>query len=364
MKIISADIDIDFADIEKKHLAAWKQHVVDGLISAINGSSGNVKKFYEEVQKHQIALLTGKPAQLRAARTAIEVARSRISIKMYDDEKVNDKLGVIFNYDKFVDTYLPSWGAYKFCQSLNVQACLYCNRVFSHTLDKVDLARTFNSTKDKKTKRKILKYITSSKTRPELDHFYPKAKFRYLALAMYNLVPSCHICNSNLKGSRDIDFDNLINPYEHDFDEIVKIKPRLRNEAEIQREIDEGKLSGQVKDHFGYQLFLGKLSSFDLRFEKVDSTHFVNNTKADKHIDLYALEELYEMHKDHASRILKNSIIHGSGSVKDIFARHRNLFHSEDEVKCAILGTESIPDRINKFPLSKLAIDISRDFGI
>ena len=177
-------------------------------------------------------------------------------------------------------------------------------------------------------------------------------------------MPSCHICNSNLKGSRNVDFDKLINPFEDDFDEIIKIKARLKSESEIQDKINAGKLKGEVKDHFGYYLFTGKLSSFDLEFAEADPTDEVNNLKARNHIDLYALEQLYEMHKDQASRIIKNAIRHGAGSAKDIFNRHKGLFQSEEEAKSAILGTESSPYKINRFPLSKLAIDIARDFGI
>lgn len=364
MKIITANIEIDFNALEKLHLDAWKDSVEKGLENAVKGSSGNVKVFYGEIKKYHEELLIGRPPALRKVRNNIESAKSKIHKDEYQKEGVKNRLTSIFNYNAFVDSYLPKWGAYKLVQLLDTRACAYCNRLFTFTLDKVDSARTFNKTKDNKVKRKILKNITSSKTRPELDHFYPKAKFPYLALAIYNLVPSCHICNSNLKGSRNVDFDKLINPFEDDFDEIIRLKACLRNEADIQKMIDNGKLIGSVKDYFGTQLFSGKLESFDIKFDRVNLQDTVNNEKAEKHIDLYALEELYDMHKDHASRIIKNAIRHGEASAKDIFSRHKGLFHSECEAKSAILSAEGDPNNINRFPLSKLAIDIARDFGI
>lgn len=40
--------------------------------------------------------------------------------------------------------------------------------------------------------------------KPDLDHFYPKAKYPFLAATLENLVPSCQVCNSRLK--KEIDF--------------------------------------------------------------------------------------------------------------------------------------------------------------
>lgn len=53
-----------------------------------------------------------------------------------------------------------------------------------------------------------------SKTlKPDLDHFYPKSKYPYLATTFSNLIPSCTICNSRLKGDKtpQISIDNALN---------------------------------------------------------------------------------------------------------------------------------------------------------
>lgn len=48
----------------------------------------------------------------------------------------------------------------------------------------------------------------------ELDHFYPKARIPYLAICLYNLVPSGSICNgANGKHDDDTYAMNLINPF-------------------------------------------------------------------------------------------------------------------------------------------------------
>ena len=45
----------------------------------------------------------------------------------------------------------------------------------------------------------------SKKTRDfyELDHFFPKAEYPFLALSLYNFIPCCHTCNCNIKNHND-----------------------------------------------------------------------------------------------------------------------------------------------------------------
>ena len=48
----------------------------------------------------------------------------------------------------------------------------------------------------------------------ELDHFYPKARVPYLAICLYNLVPSGSICNgANGKHDDDVYDLKLVNPF-------------------------------------------------------------------------------------------------------------------------------------------------------
>ena len=62
--------------------------------------------------------------------------------------------------------------------------CPYCQRNYVNVIQKDDLT-----------------------IKPDLDHFYPKAKYPFLAATVDNLVPSCQVCNSRLKG--EIDFYKL-----------------------------------------------------------------------------------------------------------------------------------------------------------
>ena len=61
----------------------------------------------------------------------------------------------------------------------------------------------------------------------ELDHFYPKAKYPYLALSFYNHIPSCSNCNGKLKRSRDFTVETHIHPYVRCFDDEYDFVPNM-----------------------------------------------------------------------------------------------------------------------------------------
>ncbi len=53
----------------------------------------------------------------------------------------------------------------------------------------------------------------------DLDHFFSKAEFPYLAISLFNLIPCCHTCNSGYKLTKEFGFDTHVHPYAESFDE-------------------------------------------------------------------------------------------------------------------------------------------------
>lgn len=75
--------------------------------------------------------------------------------------------------------------------------CPYCN------YNKVSVVPiTAEDPQDKKDKAYL-----------DIDHFYPKAQYPYFALSFYNLIPSCHTCNSSEKGNIEFSIQTHTNPY-------------------------------------------------------------------------------------------------------------------------------------------------------
>ncbi|MCT7613445.1 hypothetical protein N5U20_09520 [Aliarcobacter butzleri] len=91
------------------------------------------------------------------------------------------KLKYVFDYDKFQSEITKF-----FTDNFDFRTCFYCNKDFITNFEADKKVSTF-----------------------QLDHFYDKGTYPYLALSFYNLIPSCPTCNSSkVKGSK--------NTFEHD----------------------------------------------------------------------------------------------------------------------------------------------------
>ncbi len=159
-------------------------------------------------------------------------AVNHINSILNHEELINDTLE-IFSYKDFVDN--DTWGRHKVISSLNIPVCPYCNR----------------------------QYITNygeknnEKTTADLDHYYPKSKYPYLALSLYNFIPSCQICNSRMKGDKE----GHLYPYNHECGDKAIFKTSnnsingiLNSKAtdfEIEFDIQEHKITQKEKDN-GY----------------------------------------------------------------------------------------------------------------
>lgn len=69
--------------------------------------------------------------------------------------------------------------------------------------------------------------LTKKKAYMDLDHFYPKSLNPFFALSFFNLIPSCHSCNSSDKGDKPFSISTQINPYYEAFDDIYKFRISL-----------------------------------------------------------------------------------------------------------------------------------------
>lgn len=57
-----------------------------------------------------------------------------------------------------------------------------------------------------------------------IDHFFSHSRYPYLALSFFNLIPSCHKCNSQLKGHKAFGLNTHINPFDKSFNDIFKFR--------------------------------------------------------------------------------------------------------------------------------------------
>lgn len=352
---------IDFLEIKKRHKDTYYIPLYDLLQKNEDNAKGNLKIFYKKIKDELENVLIGTPDKLEDLNQTFLTIMSKMSGTQ--SKCLKKKLRKIFDYDDFVDSDLPKWGAYKFTQLLNINTCPYCNRQYITTFDRKDILREV-----KKLKIYKWKLITKvkGKTRPELDHFYSQNDFPYFRISLFNLIPSCHICNSNFKGKIKFNTGEYINPYFQSFHNILRFSVIPYKKKELSQKIKDGILDKEVNDYFGFELFNGNFNSFRIRLKPQKNRSFSTEdyVKAKNNDDIFAIEELYNYHKDYIAEIIQKSIIYGKNGVSDIYAKHPHLFKDEKDAGRFLLGNYVDENEIHKRPLSKITIDIATEFGM
>ncbi len=215
------------------------------------------------------------------------------------------------------------YNAYTICQLLNINVCPYCNKNYTIT---------------------VADEVNEIFTRPTLDHFLDKSTYPFFALSLYNLIPSCHICNSHIKKSKEFKFETHIHPYFDDFNKIKKFS------------IDKQLLA-----------LVNKEDEFSIIFENRDSITTNEEAKANNHIKDFALEALYNTHKDKVLELVDISRAYNEASFENLVNEFKNstkIFKNENEVKRLMLCHHVEDENIDKRPLNKLVKDISQELKL
>lgn len=223
------------------------------------------------------------------------------------------KYGGNVGYTKFSSKATPTYNAYDLAQKLNINVCPYCNRNYTFTI------------KDKNAKS----------TRPDFDHFYNKDTYPILALSFYNLIPSCILCNSRLKSRAKFSTSTHLHPYQESFNDYAKFKLHIE------------------KSSFYYDE-----NGFEVKIE-------TKEPRAQKIIDDFALQTLYNEHKDIVLELIQKAEIYNESYVDELFNRYEGtLFKNREDlmrlVTCGYVNDEDL----HKRPLSKLIKDISEELGL
>ena len=168
----------------------------------------------------------------------------------------------LFCYKK-LQTGNKDWNRHKLLSLIGIEICPYCQRNYISSYEENN----------------------DEKTTADLDHFYPKSLYPFLALSLYNFIPSCQICNSRFKGNKDAR-DSLY-LYDEGFDELG-IKFRTSEEVIV-------KILGE-----GHSDFSVKIDYENLKDEK-------NKEKIKNSIRNLGLDKVYEKsHNQYIQNLLYN----------------------------------------------------------
>jgi len=197
------------------------------------------------------------------------------------------------------------YGAYAFVKELGLETCPYCNRNYTFIVDS-----------------------DNGKLRPEIDHFYPKSIYPFLAMSFYNLIPSCSICN-HTKGNQVK--KNLENPYE------------LENET------------------YKFTYFPTSIDFSMVEKEQYNFDSFKIELIGNKdNIELFKLEELYKQHKDIVLELLIKKAYYPESYINEL----AQFGFGKDEIYRYLFSNYNQDEDLHKRPLSKLVRDISEELGL
>ena len=245
---------------------------------------------------------------LFADRKGLEKIISKLG-KIKNDQIKRDITEKIFCYESFSSRQIFK----KIIWHMNVSVCPYCNRQYVTTLE-------------------------NDNVRAQVDHYYAKSEYPYLALSINNLIPCCGVCNQ-MKGEADMQDDNhrMFYPYEEEigYDAYWAVQ--------IEEESDFVKVWSGKSDKFSIVLKMTK--SADESFEK----------KMTNQIRRLNLDKLYQSHKDYVIDIIRVHYINSKSRIKDISSI---LGMNEKEVERLKYMNYLNKDDWGKRPLAKLTHDI------
>ena len=217
----------------------------------------------------------------------------------------------VFNYNWFCDEKQTKYWAYDLAASLEVDTCVYCNRNYTST---------------------VIKHDGKKVTRPQFDHFFDKAKNPLLAISFYNLIPSCSICNSSIKGATTMDLSTHLHPY-----------------------IDDG-----LPDiTFSYEYSPTSRSGLKVKV-KTPSPSRAKNT-----VELFAVEEIYNAHISELQDLLRTKS-YFSDRYLDILSASllEGVKVSRPDLYRLAFGTEYASSNFIRRPFSKFKSDILKELGV
>ena len=218
------------------------------------------------------------------------------------------KLNEIFNYEEIVSKSKSK--SYWLAKQLKINTCIYCNRLYANVIE-ID-----NGTNDDK---RI--------ARPFFDHWFAKSKYPILSLSFYNLIPSCSVCNSSIKGSLDFDIETHVHPY---------IK--------------------ESKNNFKFSYKNQSLTEHNVTIRDFETL----SAKSKKTIEDFKFLEIYDAHSDKELKdLLDLRYRYSNNYIIELFENtFDNLHVSDEEIYRMVFGIEEKEEHYHKRPFSKFKKDI------
>lgn len=266
--------------------------------------------FFEYIIEKRELIISGNLSELKKFSESLNTNYSNL----LQNDDIKKILLSIFNYEQFKES--KNYCAFDFAKKLGVRVCPYCNRSY-----------VFG--------------ICKEGTRLELDHYYPKSAYPYLAISFYNLIPSCASCN---RIKNDSDGNQILYPYEEGFENDYMFNVNGINAFSIKNY--NSKLCANTK------IINIEKKNYNLSKNK--------ETKCKKNMAIFNLENLYSCHYPEAEEIIIKSHLYHKINIQSM---EENFGISREEYIKYILGSDTEKD-FSKQILSKFRYDIGVQLGV
>ncbi len=212
-------------------------------------------------------------------------------------------------------------GILPYLKQMNIRTCVYCNAQYAVTREELDQNGN----------------LREYKGLYELDHFYPKSRYPFLAINFYNLQPCCSSCNK-IKNDKDIHF----NLYEEtDYREINPFRFELNKRSILK--------------------YLLSLDSQKLAIELKDSEEAVAKISA-SHNEIFKIKELYKCHTDMAEELVWKGRAYDATHIRFLEKMLQSVPYYV--LRRILYEFYMEPSQIHLRPLTKMQQDIARQLKL
>lgn len=209
-------------------------------------------------------------------------------------------------------------------EATGTKVCPYCNRIFVENVA----------------------FTGGGSVKGQLDHYYPKDSYPYLAISRYNLVPCCPFCNgSSGKGNKDPRKLKMVNPYSLTSAQGLKFKTNIRRK--------------------GFLNLLTCADAVDVSIDTKALPDMNNNCK------VFHLKEIYNHHKDYMAEMYYKYNMMKTPAYKKFASEMLGMKAKRDPWKNRlyksdwdriIFGVYTEEKDFHRRPMSKFCMDMVDDF--
>lgn len=216
----------------------------------------------------------------------------------------------IFNYKSQIGDNKEF--SYFIAKLIDSNTCTYCNRQYTLT---------------------VFENENEPIIRPEFDHWFSQQDYPDLALSFYNLIPSCSLCNSSLKRTKETSLQEYIHPY-------IDSEPGfIFNYRSLGKDKDD-------KENYSVNL--------DITATGIDTTR-VQNT-----LNLFHIEEIYNAHANYELRdLIELATAYPEDYIEVIIRKIlKDTSLTKEDIFRMLFGIEMTQEKYQNRPFSKFKNDI------